>query len=62
MSKEVVEVVHGKHQRYEIVKENGVFSTKFFVRKDEEHFSGPYDTLAEAVAAAEREKATELQA
>ncbi len=62
MSKEVVEVIRGKHQRYEIVREMGVFSTKFFLRTDEEHYTGPYDSLADAVVAAEHEKAAELQA
>lgn len=60
MSKTVVEVVQGKHDRYEIVEETGVFSRKFFVRRDEEHFSGPYDSLADAEMAAEREKAAEI--
>lgn len=62
MSKEVVEVIRGKHQQYEIVRETGVFSTKFFLRRDEEHYTGPYDSLADAVAAAEHEMAVELQA
>lgn len=56
MSKEVVKVVSGKHHRFEIVRETDVFSTKFFIREDEEHFAGPYASVEDAVAAAEQKK------
>ena len=37
MRYQVVEVVHGRHYRYELVRSVGMFQTSYFVRRDEGH-------------------------
>ncbi|MBV2137112.1 MAG: hypothetical protein KUF79_09915 [Candidatus Thiodiazotropha sp. (ex Ctena orbiculata)] len=56
-SDKVVETVYGKHAKYEIVqKEGGVFgSSKYYVRKNGSPHRGPYSSLRDAVAAAEKD-------
>jgi len=54
--KEVVETVYGKHHKYEIVKDPGLFSaTKYYIRRDGKPFKGSYSSLRDAVEAAENE-------
>lgn len=55
--KEVVEVVYGKHAKYEIVKSRGglVSSTTYHIYKNGKHHRGAFSSLAEAVEAARKE-------
>lgn len=57
MSKEVVETIYGKRNKFEIVKTSGgiLSSTSFSIYRDGSYFKGSFNSLAEAVAAAERE-------
>ena len=53
MSEQVVEVVHGKHHKYEIVKKTSpIDSIKYYVYRDGSYFKGSYSSLSDAVAAA----------
>jgi hypothetical protein len=52
MSETLVEVIYGKHYKYEVVRESGVFSTKYYIRRDGKPFRGPFRSLADAVEAA----------
>ena len=56
MSKQVVvEVIHGKYYKYEIVKSSSLLSSpSFSIYRDGKHFKGSYDSLAAAVDAAKR--------
>ena len=54
--KPVIETIYGKYHKYEVVKDSGVFSTTFYVRKDGESFKGPYSSLARAVEVAKEQK------
>jgi len=52
---EVVEVVYGKHHKYEVVRDSGVFSaTKYYLLRDGKAFKGSYSSLRAAVDAAEQ--------
>ncbi len=55
--KEVVEVVYGKHAKYEIVKTKGgpISSTSYYIYKNGAPYRGSFDSLAAAVAAARKE-------
>lgn len=55
--KEVVEVIYGKHARYEIVKQPGglVTSPSYYIYKNGEYHRGSFDSLAAAVRAAQKE-------
>ena len=56
MSKgEVIETVYGKYSKYEIIKEAGVWSTKFYLYKDGKYHRGSYSSLRDAVEAAQKE-------
>lgn len=57
MSKEVVETIYGKRHKFEVVKSPGgiLSSTSFSIYRDGSYFKGSYNSLADAVAAAERE-------
>lgn len=54
-SGEVVETFYGKKHKYEVIrKKGGVFtSDEFYIRKDGQHFKGPYNDLSVAVERAE---------
>jgi len=54
MAKKIVETIYGKYSKYEIVKNSGVFSTKFYVRKDGEVVTGSFSSLKAAVEWAEK--------
>lgn len=58
MAQEVVEIIHGKRSKYEVVKDTGgpwsLASTKFVVKKDGKHFR-TCSTLRDAVEAAKKE-------
>ena len=57
MSKEVVEVVYGKHEKYEVIKDTSVFtSPKYFVQSSSGKTSGTFSSLAAAVEWAEERK------
>lgn len=53
--KPVIETIYGKYHKFEIVKDSGVLTTKFYVRKDGKPYKGSYSSLASAVEAAKRE-------
>ena len=56
MSKQVVETIHGKYSKFEIVKETSTFgSPKFYIRKNGKAHRGSFSSLAAAVAAARKE-------
>lgn len=52
--KQVVEVVYGKHHKYEIVKSPGglLSSTSISIHRDGSYWKGTYDSLARAVEVA----------
>ena len=52
---EVIETIYGKHSKYEIVRESGIFSTKFYIYRNGKYYRGSFDSLATAVEAARRE-------
>ena len=56
-AKEVVEVVYGKHAKYEIVKTKGglVTSPTYYIYKNGQYHRGSFDSLAAAVEAARKE-------
>lgn len=51
----VVETIHTKYYKFEIVKEATTFSIKFHIYRDGSVFKGPYSSLADAVDAVRRE-------
>ncbi len=53
--KEVVEVVYGKHAKYEILKDKGglISSPRYYVHKNGEYLAS-YSSLAVAVQAAKK--------
>lgn len=55
MGREVVEVVYGKHEKIEIIRETSLLgSPKYYVRSTSGKISGgSFDSLAKAVAWAE---------
>ncbi len=53
--KTVVETIYGKYSKFEIVKDSGLISTKFYIRKDGKPHRGSFSSLAAAVEAARRE-------
>lgn len=57
-TKTVVETVYGKFNKFEVVKDSGgVFSSPtFYIYKDGAPYKGSYNSLADAVDAARREK------
>ena len=50
--KQVVETVYGKYHKFEIVRDSGFVSTKFYIRRDGKPYKGPYSSLSSAVEAA----------
>lgn len=57
MTKEVVETIYGKHNKYEVIKETSTFgSPKYYVRCSDGTTSGMFSSLSDAVARA-RDKA-----
>ncbi|MEZ5549036.1 MAG: hypothetical protein R3E74_14820 [Pseudomonadales bacterium] len=53
MSKEVIETYHGKYSKFEVVKDSGLMSTKFYVYKDGK-FVSDHKSLSDAVDAAKK--------
>jgi hypothetical protein len=55
--KKVVEVVYGKHAKYEIVKSSGglMGSTSYYIHKNGQPHRGSFSSLAAAVEAARKE-------
>lgn len=50
---QVVEVIHGKYYKYEIIKNTGLIkSSTFSIYRDGEYYKGGYSSLAQAVAVA----------
>lgn len=54
--RKVVETIHGKRHKYDIIRESPIFlgKDKFYVWRDGEPFRGAYSTLAAAVEAARK--------
>jgi hypothetical protein len=56
MSEQVVETVYGQYEKYEIIKQTGIFSSpKFVVRSSKGKFSGTFESLSAAVEWAKRQ-------
>lgn len=55
--KNVVETIHGKRHKYQVVKSpGGLFSsTQFNIYRDGSYYKGSYASLADAVARARKE-------
>ena len=49
MSKEVIEVIYGKHLRYDIVRSTSFFDTKYYVRTSDGRTHGSFGGLDRAV-------------
>lgn len=54
-SSKVVHVVIGKHYKYEIVQTRSIFETTYSIHRNGKYHRGSYDSMAKAVAAAEKE-------
>jgi hypothetical protein len=52
---EVVETIYGDHHKYTVIKKSGVFSTEYWIRRDDKPYKGSYKTLSAAVEAAKNE-------
>jgi hypothetical protein len=56
MSKESVEVIHGRRSKFEIYKVSKSFGgVEFIIHKDGSYWKGVYDSLAAAVKKAQSE-------
>ena len=56
MSKEVVEVIHGRRSKFEIFKVSKPFGgAEFIIHKDGKYWKGVFDSLAVAVQRAKDE-------
>jgi hypothetical protein len=54
MSKELVEVIHGKRSRFDVYKVKKSFGTyEFIIHKDGSYWKGVFDSLAKAVRRAQ---------
>jgi hypothetical protein len=53
MSETVVEVVYGKHAKYEVVRKSNTFSTDIVLRKDG-NYVGTFSNVQAAVDAAKK--------
>jgi len=55
--KDVVEVIYGKHSKYEIVRNRGglLTSTTYSIHKNGKYHRGSFSSLAAAVEAARKE-------
>ena len=54
--KEVVEVIYGKNNKYEVVKETAMISDpKYHIYKDGKYYRGSFSSLRDAVEAAQKE-------
>jgi hypothetical protein len=51
----VVETIYGKHHKYTIIKKRGLFSTEYWMRRDDKPYKGAYESLKDAVQAAKKE-------
>ena len=50
MSKEVLETIYGKHNKYEVIKETSTFgSPKYYVKSSDGKTSGTFSSLSDAV-------------
>jgi hypothetical protein len=50
MSKEVVETIHGKHNKYEVVRETSTLGNpKYYVKSSDGSTSGTFSSLSDAV-------------
>lgn len=56
--KTVVETLYSKTSKYEILKDSGTFSTKFYLYKDGRPHRGYFSSLRDAVEAAREEGAS----
>jgi hypothetical protein len=55
-SVEVIETIHGKYSKFEVVKKSSVLgSSKFYLHRDGTPFRGPFSSLRDAVEAANHE-------
>lgn len=52
---EIVETICGKHHKYTIIKKRGIFSTEYYMRRDDKPYKGTYRSLKDAVEAAKKE-------
>lgn len=55
MADEVVGKVHGKYHTYSIIKESGVFATKYKVKRDDGRVLSSYGSRADAFRRAHNE-------
>ncbi len=49
MSKEVVEVIYGKHLRYDVIKSKSIFDATYYVRTSDGRTHGSFGRLDRAV-------------
>jgi hypothetical protein len=49
MSKQVVEVIYGKHLRYDVVRSTSIFDTKYYVHTSDGRIHGSFSGLDRAV-------------
>ena len=50
MSSTIVEVIYGKHCRYEVIKSSALFGTSYLVRRSDGKTSGTFSRLDRAVS------------
>lgn len=49
----IVETIYGRHNKFEIVRSSGIFTTSYHIYRDGRHWKGSYSTLKAAVEAAQ---------
>ena len=49
MSKQVVEVIYGKHLRYDVIRSTSLFDTKYYVHTSDGQNHGSFSALDRAV-------------
>jgi hypothetical protein len=55
MSKQVIEVIYGKHLRYEVIRSTSLFDTKYYVHTSDGRIHGSFRALDRAVQWAHRQ-------
>lgn len=54
--KKIISTHYGKHSKYEVVKDEGYFETKYYVLKNGKAHRGSFSSLGAAIKACEDEK------
>jgi hypothetical protein len=53
-NKKTIEIVYGKHHKYEVVRKHATFSVEIVLYRDGEYWKGTYPSVEAAVEAARK--------